>query len=99
MTDPLSFEDFVTQASAAAQKPQPPPRETYRGTVLRLLDEDPDMADAVMIRRVFKELEFESSPVDAMDDDELMRVVKVGRSTLAAASTARKARREAADVS
>lgn len=83
MTEPNSaFDAFVLQAQEAAAKPEKTTRETYKTATDRILGERPDVSTADLIRGVLRDLGFESSGADAMDDDELLRVVLAGRSVI-----------------
>lgn len=92
-----AFDDFVLQAQEAASKPVAP-RETYKTAFDRIIDERPDVSPAEAVRGVLRELGFESSGADAMDDDELIRVVKAGRTVLRLYRKWQNEKKEAADV-
>jgi hypothetical protein len=91
-TEQTPFDAFIDAAERAATAPPKQLKQNYKAAVDSLLGEQPDIGPAPLIRGVLRKLGVESSGADAMDDAELLQIVKAGARTLALHRQALKAR-------
>jgi hypothetical protein len=73
------FDAFVEAAAAEGVRKPRGKREQYGKLAKAILADEPETPAPELIRRVLRQLDFESSGLDAMTEDELMKVVRVGR--------------------
>jgi hypothetical protein len=80
------FDELIEEAAEVAKaakersgRRRGPSRSNYTSTVREAMGQDPDIDRASLLRVVFRSIGFESSGVDAMTNDELEKVVSVGR--------------------
>lgn len=90
----MDFDNVLDQASEAARAQRAESRRsapTYVTAIVKdAMAENPDIEMADLIRTVLVKTENDVAGIDAMTDDEMMRLITIGQRTMAVARTIRK---------
>jgi len=90
----MDFDSILDQASDAAREQRAATRRsapTYVTAIVKeAMADTPDIEMADLIRTVLVKTENDVAGVDAMTDEEMMRLITIGQRTMAVARTVRK---------